>query len=35
MELRETEASKYTVRDTPTLTGIAMPIEQVLDSLGD
>jgi chlorite dismutase len=31
MELRETEASLYTQRDTPMFTAIQMPIEQVLD----
>ncbi len=34
MDLRETEASRYTVRDTPILTGVAMPIEACLDTLG-
>lgn len=33
MELRETESSKYTVRDTPIFTCIQMPIEQVLGQL--
>ena len=33
MELRETRASRYTVRDTPTFTGVRMPIDQVLDQL--
>lgn len=35
MELRETEASKYTVRDTPIFSGISMSIMEVLDSLGN
>jgi chlorite dismutase len=34
MELRETEASRYTLRDTPILTGIAVPAETMLDLLG-
>jgi chlorite dismutase len=34
MDLRETEASRYTVRDTPILTGVAMSIEECLDTLG-
>ncbi len=34
MELRETEASMYTLRDTPILSGIAMSLRQALDSLG-
>ncbi len=33
MELRETEASLYTQRDTPMYTAIQMPIEQVLDQM--
>jgi chlorite dismutase len=33
MELRETESSKYTVRDTPTFTCVQTPMEQVLDQL--
>ena len=31
MELRESEASKYTLRDTPTFTCILKPIEKVLE----
>ncbi len=31
MELRETEASRYTLRDTPIFTCIAQPIEKALD----
>ena len=34
MDLRETESSRYTVRDTPIFTGISMPIEEVLETLG-
>ncbi len=33
MELRETQSSKYTQRDTPIFTCIQMPMEQVLDQL--
>lgn len=33
MELRETQSSKYTLRDTPTFTCIQMPIENILDQL--
>lgn len=33
MELRETESSKYTQRDTPIFTCLQMPIEQVLEQL--
>ena len=33
MELRETESSKYTVRDTPIFTCVQMPMEQILDQL--
>lgn len=33
MELRETEGSKYTVRDTPIFTCVQTPIEQILDQL--
>src|SRR5438552_8655907 len=33
MELRETQSSKYTVRDTPIFTCIQMPMEQILDQL--
>lgn len=32
-ELRETEGSKYTVRDTPTITCVQTPMEHVLDQL--
>jgi len=34
MELRETEGSRYTVRDTPIITGINGSISAVLDTLG-
>jgi chlorite dismutase len=33
-ELRETESSRYTVRDTPTYTCVARPIEEALHLLG-
>jgi chlorite dismutase len=33
MELRETQSSKYTQRDTPIFTCVQMPIEAVLDQL--
>jgi len=34
MELRETKASSYTLRDTPTFTCVAMPLRDALDALG-
>lgn len=34
MELRDTEASLYTLRDTPTFTCINMSLAEVLDSIG-
>lgn len=34
MDLRETQASLYTVRDTPIFTCLAMPLRQALDCLG-
>ena len=34
MELRESEARPYTLRDTPIFTCIAAPIDKVLESLG-
>jgi chlorite dismutase len=34
MELRETEGSRYTQRDTPTLTCIRKTLQETLDSLG-
>jgi chlorite dismutase len=33
MELRETQSSKYTLRDTPIFTCLQMPMENVLDQL--
>ena len=33
MELRETESSKFTARDTPIFTCVQMPMEKVLDQL--
>ena len=32
-ELRETESSSFTLRDTPIFTCVSMPIREVLDSL--
>ena len=34
MELRETQASAYTLRDTPIFTAIARPLQECLDALG-
>jgi chlorite dismutase len=34
MALRETESSKYTVRDTPIFTCVQMSIQEALDSVG-
>ncbi len=34
MELRDTEASSYTLRDTPTFSCINMPLPETMDSLG-
>lgn len=34
MELRESDGSKYTVRDTPIITGVKGTLEEVLDTLG-
>lgn len=34
MKLRETESSKYTLRDTPMLTGIKKEFKDILESLG-
>jgi chlorite dismutase len=34
MELRETKASSYTLRDTPTFTCVAMPLRDALDAVG-
>jgi chlorite dismutase len=33
MELRETQSSKYTQRDTPIFTCVKTPIENILDQL--
>jgi chlorite dismutase len=33
-ELRETEASSYTLRDTPMFTCVAQPLEDILEALG-
>ncbi len=33
-ELRETEASMYTLRDTPMFTCVAQPLEDILDAIG-
>jgi chlorite dismutase len=33
MELRETESSKYTLRDTPIFTCVQMPMEKILEQL--
>lgn len=33
MELRETQSSKYTVRDTPIITAVQTPMGQILDQL--
>ena len=35
MDLRESEASRYTLRDTPVFTCIRRPIEETIASLGD
>ena len=35
MDLRETESSRYTLRDTPIFTCIRRPIEETLASMGD
>ncbi|OGO50560.1 MAG: chlorite dismutase, partial [Chloroflexi bacterium RBG_16_68_14] len=34
MELRETKASRYTLRDTPIFTCVAVPLPEILQSLG-
>ena len=34
MELRETDASQYTLRDTPIFTCVAADIQSALDALG-
>ena len=33
-ELRETEASMYTLRDTPMYTCIAQPLDEILEAIG-
>lgn len=33
-ELRETEASRYTLRDTPMFTCVAQPLDEILDAIG-
>ena len=33
-QLRETESSKYTLRDTPTFTCVQMSIKDALDAMG-
>ena len=33
-QLRETESSKYTLRDTPTFTCVQMSIKDALDAIG-
>jgi len=33
MELRETQSSVYTVRDTPIFTCVQMPMDRILDQL--
>jgi chlorite dismutase len=33
-QLRETEASKYTLRDTPMFTCIAQPLQEILEAIG-
>lgn len=33
-ELRESEASSYTLRDTPMYTCVAQPLDEILDALG-
>ena len=33
-ELRETEASQYTLRDTPMFTCVAQPLSEILDAIG-
>jgi chlorite dismutase len=34
MRLRETEASRYTVRDTPMIVGVAKSLEEIVASVG-
>ena len=33
-DLRETEASRYTLRDTPMFTCVAQPFEEILEAIG-
>jgi len=33
-ELRETEASRYTLRDTPMFTCVAQPLPEILEAIG-
>jgi len=33
-ELRETEASQYTLRDTPMFTCVAQPLKELLEAIG-
>ena len=33
-QLRETEASRYTLRDTPMFTCIAQPLDEILEAIG-
>ncbi len=33
-ELRETEASQYTLRDTPMFTCVAQPLDEILEAIG-
>ncbi len=33
-QLRETEASKYTLRDTPMFTCVAQPLQEILEAIG-
>ncbi|MGZ6386152.1 MAG: chlorite dismutase family protein, partial [Ktedonobacteraceae bacterium] len=33
-QLRETEASRYTLRDTPMFTCVAQPIQDILEAIG-
>jgi len=33
-QLRETEASSYTLRDTPMFTCVAQPLSEILEAIG-
>jgi chlorite dismutase len=33
-QLRETEASRYTLRDTPMFTCVAQPLHEILEAIG-